>query len=210
MPSAMRLRRGEAGLVFRSWSLGADGSRRLPAALENNNMTTASTTKRHLFWPVLITSLICIHIVSVVTMVIVATHDRSFAIEPDYYQKGLHYEQTIEQQRENARLGWSVQLDLSRPLSGSNLRNVTCRIRDRNAKPLADAKVDLVAFAHLRADEKHRYSCVLLPDAPGSYVGTLAFPDPGIWEFRLVVTRGKDTFTSVVKQELESSIVAGD
>jgi len=169
---------------------------------------TNTSSKRHLFWPVLITSLICLHVVSVVTMVIVATHDSSFAIEPDFYQKGLNYQQTIEQQHENARLGWSIQLDVSRPLSGSDLRNVTCRLCDRDAKPLEKAKIDLVAFAHLRADANHRHACVLLPQEPGSYVGTFAFADPGMWEFRLVVARGKDTFTSVVKQEIESSAEA--
>ncbi len=106
--------------------------------------------KRHLFWPVFILSLIGIHIVSVVTMVVVATHDRSFAVEPDFYQKGLHYEQTLDQRRENARLGWTAKLEVGRPLSGSNVRNVVCRLSDRDEKPLDDAKIDMVAFAHLR------------------------------------------------------------
>jgi nitrogen fixation protein FixH len=162
--------------------------------------TNTSRPKRHLFWPVLITSLIGIHIVSVVTMVVVATHDRSFAIEPDFYQKGLHYDQTIQQQRENTRLGWSVKLEVSRPLSGTNMRNVACRLVDRDGKPLDGATVDLVAFAHVRASR--RISCVLMSQDAGHYVGTMAFADPGIWEFRLAVTRGKEAFTHVVKQEI--------
>src|SRR5208282_2725249 len=94
---------------------------------------------RHLFWPIFLTSLISIHVVSVVVMVIVATHDRSFALEPDWYQKGLHYEQTIQQQRENSRLGWSVRLDVSQPLTGSNQRNVTCTILDPAGKAVEKA-----------------------------------------------------------------------
>src|SRR5208283_3998553 len=68
------------------------------------------SNSRHLLWPILLTSLISIHIVSVVVMVIVATHDSSFAVEPDWYLKGLHYDQTTQQQRENSRLSCSVTL----------------------------------------------------------------------------------------------------
>jgi nitrogen fixation protein FixH len=141
-------------------------------------------------------------------MVIVATHDRSFAVEPDYYQKGLHFEQTIEQRRENARLGWAIKLELGPSLSGSNVRGVTCMLRDRDGASLADAKIDLVAFAHLRASRT--VSRVLLPEGEGRYVATVPFGDPGIWEFRLVVTRGKDTFTQVIKESIVNSAAAAD
>ena len=116
-----------------------------------------------MFWPIFLTSLISIHIVSVVVMVIVATHDSSFAVEPDWYQKGLHYEQTAQQQRANSRLGWSVQLEVGQPLTGTNQRNVTCTVLDRAGKPVENATVDLVAFAHLRAS--NRTSSVLLPQS---------------------------------------------
>ncbi len=160
-------------------------------------------SKRHLFWPVLITSLICIHIVSVVTMVVVATRDRSFAVEPDFYVKGLNYDQTIQQRRDNALLGWSIKFGVSEPLTGTDLRNVTCRLFDRDGKPLEGAKIDLAAFAHLRGSNIE--SCVLLPHDAGQYVGTIVFADPGIWEFRLVATRGKETFTHIVKQEIAAA-----
>jgi nitrogen fixation protein FixH len=163
-------------------------------------MTATPNSKRHLLWPILITSLICIHIVSVVTMVIVATHDRSFAVEPDFYQKGLHYDQAIQQRRENDRLGWSVKVEVSQPLSGTNMRNVTCRLMDRDGKPLEGAKIDLAAFAHLRASNVQ--TCALVPQDTGQYAGTIAFADPGIWEFRLVVAHGKDTFAHVVRQQI--------
>lgn len=170
--------------------------------------SSKTTTKRHLLWPVLIASLIGVHIISVVTMVIVATHDRSFAVEPDFYQKGLHYENTIQQRGENTRLGWSVKLDVGPLVSGSNQRGVRCKLADRAGRPLEGAKIDLVAFAHLRASNVK--SCVLLPESAGEYAGKLDFADPGIWEFRLAITRGPDTFTSVVKQEIESPAAAGD
>ena len=133
-------------------------------------------------------------------MVIIATHDSSFAIEPDWYLKGLHYEQTAEQQRQNSRLGWTLRLDVGQPLSGTTRRDVTCTVLDRAGKPVEKAAVDLVAFAHLHAN--NRTSSVLLPRESGGYGAALVFDDPGIWEFRLVIKRGAETFTQIVKREI--------
>jgi len=167
---------------------------------DSRNPSTTDKPSRHLLWPILLTSLISIHVVSVVVMVFVATHDNSFAIEPDWYLKGLNYEQTAQQQRENSRLGWLVQLDVSQPLTGTNQRNVTCTILDRTGKPVRNAKVDVVAFAHLHANNVTR--SVLLAHPEGKYGATLACEDPGMWEFRLVITRGPETFTHIVKREI--------
>jgi len=172
-------------------------------------MTNPNTRpKRYLFWPVLLTGLIGTHIISVVTMVVVATHDRSFAVEPDFYQKGLHYEQALDQRRENARLGWSLRLEVGPPESGTYRRSVTCRLADRDGQPLPGAKIEVTAFAYLCASRIK--SCVLLPQGGGEYTGELEFADPGKWEFRFVATRGAETYTSVVKQEIGGVAAAGD
>ncbi len=163
-------------------------------------MSNMPKPSRHLFWPILLTSLISIHIVCVAVMVTIATRDSSFAVEPDWYEKGLHYDQTAEQQRENRRLGWSVQLKIGRPMSDTSERTVTCTVRDRSGKPVRDATVDMVAFAHLRASK--RISSVLLSREGGEYAASLACDDPGLWEFRLVITHGKETFTQKVQREI--------
>ena len=98
-----------------------------------------------MFWPIFLTSLITIHVVSVVVMVIVATHDSSFAVEPDWYQKSLHYDQTAEQHA-NSRLNWSVQLEVGQPLTGTNLHNVTCAVLDGSGNPVEKATIDVVAL----------------------------------------------------------------
>jgi hypothetical protein len=155
---------------------------------------------RRLLWPILIVGLICTHVVFCVATVIIALQDRSFAIEPDWYQKGLRYEETIRQKRENDRLGWQVAIHVGAPLIGPQ-RNVVCTIMDRAGRPVEDATVDLVAFAHVRA--KDRRSLVLLPQGHGTYVNTMAFEHPGVWEFRLAVKAGKEMCTCVLKREIE-------
>jgi nitrogen fixation protein FixH len=168
--------------------------------IDTSNPTPGTKASRHLLWPILLTSLIGIHIISVVVMVIVATHDRSFAIEPDWYQKGLHYDDTAQQQRENSRLDWSVKLVVGPAQSGSNRRDVTCTVLDHAGKPVEKATIDLMAFAHLRAS--NRVPGLLLPHDGGRYEGSLGFDDPGMWEFRLVIKRGAETFTQIIRQEI--------
>ena len=168
-----------------------------------NDTPTPSTVEkppRHLLWPILLTSLISIHVVSVVVMVFVATHDNSFAIEPDWYLKGLNYEQTAQQQRENSRLG----------LVGPTRRRPTADRHEPAQRDLhgprphgparKNATVDLVAFAHLRANNARGAFCCRA--RAKNTAPRLAFADPGIWEFRLVITRGPETFTQIVKREI--------
>jgi len=184
-----------ADLDFKRYNDGMDNTM-------NNSPSPATSKKpsRHLLWPILLTSLISIHIISVIVMVVVATHDRSFALEPDWYAKGLHYEQTVQQHRENSRLNWSIKLDIGQPLAGTKQREVACTLSDGGGKAIQNAKIDLVAFAHLRAND--RTSSVLLPQEDGRYLAIMDFEEIGMWEFRFAVTRGPDTFTHIVKRAL--------
>jgi nitrogen fixation protein FixH len=157
--------------------------------------TTAATapSSRSFFWPALICSLLVVHILSVCVMVYVATRDRSFAIEPDYYQKGLNWDKTANQQRENARLGWTVAIEIGEPAGVRGERTVTCKVTDKAGRPVEGAIVDLVAFAHARASE--RTAAVMVPQGQGAYQSSLRMLRRGLWEFRLVIARGRDTVT---------------
>ena len=55
-------------------------------------------------------------------MVYVATSDGSFAVEPDYYQKALHWDDARSAAAENAGLGWTVELDGRRQASAAGDR----------------------------------------------------------------------------------------
>lgn len=155
----------------------------------------AATTepKRHLLWPLMIVALLAGHVLAVLVMVYVATRDRSFAVEPDYYQKALHWDDIAAQQRENARLGWTVAIAVGSSTSPLGQRTVSCRLSDRAGKPLEGAIIDVIAFAHVRADE--RLAGVMESQGSGVYETTLRLRRKGLWEFRLVVRRGSEMLT---------------
>lgn len=154
-----------------------------------------------LLWPGLIVGLLVLHVAAVLTMVLVATRDRSFAIEPDFYQKGLHWDQSVRQREANARLGWRAALAFEGAPDSLGRRTLVCRLQDAAGRPIDDAAIDVVAFSHARAAT--RTSAPLTRRGPGQYEAPLRVNRGGLWEFRLAVRRGPDVWTCVEQQRLE-------
>lgn len=144
------------------------------------------------FWLGFIVVLLAGQIALMLVLLYLATSDTSFSIEPDYYQKGLHWDDVAAQTRQNARLGWSVRIELGPDVSVRGERGLICRLADREGQPLDGATVDVVAFSHARGSER---TAVTLPWAgSGRYEAPVRFAREGVWEFRLAIQRGTDTF----------------
>ncbi|MHB8897757.1 MAG: FixH family protein [Thermoguttaceae bacterium] len=171
--------------------------------MKRNPQTPASPTAawRASFWPALVVALLAGQMLLVLVMVYIAAADRSFAVEPDYYQKGLHWDEIAAQHGHNAQLGWKLSLELGDPGSPSARREVRCTLTDSTGRPLDGASLDLIAFPH--AHGSRRISAAFSPDRSpsagnGLYVARVDLPEGGLWEFRLEVRRGPETFTRVV------------
>lgn len=163
--------------------------------------TSSGSEARHrTFWVGLVLSLLGGQIAFVCVMVYMATTNGSFAIEPNYYQKGLHWDATAAQLRENDRLSWSVGIDVGDDVGTLGERIVTCTLRNKDELPLEGAIIDLVAFPHVRGQD--RTLATLVAEDGGRYQTTLRFSRKGLWEFRGVVKRGPDTFTFTQQQDV--------
>ncbi|MBI5627923.1 MAG: FixH family protein [Candidatus Rokubacteria bacterium] len=161
---------------------------------------TTAASARNVFWPAFIVSLVAFHILASLVMVFLCTRDRSFSVEPDYYQKSLHWDDTALQQRENVRLGWAVAIEVGPALNVLGERKITCRVTAGSGEPIERAAVDLVAFSHARASE--RTALVLLPAGRGIYQATHRFARQGLWEFRIVIARDGETFTYTEQRQV--------
>jgi nitrogen fixation protein FixH len=153
------------------------------------------------FWIGLVLALLGGQIALLGTMAYIAISDGSFAVEPDYYQKGLHWEDTATQLRQNVRLGWTARIDVSQAVTAAGERAVTCRLTNRDGTPLDGATIGLVAFAHARGNQ--RTSAELLPSGSGTYTLAMRFAHHGVWEFRVLVHRGPETFTQTMIRTVE-------
>jgi nitrogen fixation protein FixH len=158
--------------------------------------------RRSLWWPGLVLLLLGGQVALMLAMVLLATRDETLSVEPDYYRKGLEWDQTAAQMRENTRLGWSARLDVAKESNAAGEREVRLTLRDADGRPLTGAQVELVAFAHARGHQRQTVS--LSPDQDGTYTVVLRFSRPGVWEFRFAVRCGNHVFTQTLVRDIRS------
>ena len=144
-------------------------------------------------WPVAIAGILLAGIASNVGFVVLASSDPAAAIEPDYYQKAIAWDQEMAQQERNIGLGWSAHAALY-PGSRSNAGRLEVTLADSLGKPLQGANVLALVMHNARAAS---VQTVLLHDeGAGRYTARVAADRPGLWEVRLSVERNSLRFTA--------------
>lgn len=141
--------------------------------------------------PLLIAGALALHVVGSMVMVVIATSDDSYAVEPDYYAKALAWDERRAQEQRNAELGWDLRFSLDPAAPGAD-PTVQATLTGAAGEPIADARVAVEAFSNVRRDDI--LTAVLSP-APEGYRATLPMHGSGRWEFRFTVTRDQDVFT---------------
>lgn len=120
-------------------------------------------------------------------------NDPSFAVEPDYYQKAVGWDDQQEQRQVNVELGWRA----ATVLHQTPTPELRVQLLDRAAQPVTGARVTAVAFPNARAALVQNLT--LQEQETGTYTAPVQLVHPGEWEIRLNVTRGSETFTDVAR-----------
>jgi len=157
---------------------------------------TATTTKRSLRWPVAIAGMIMLHAAGMVTVILVATRDPSFAVEPNHYQKALAWDAFSARNRASQALGWKATARTDAGLAANGTRGLELDIADREGNPVRGARAAVLAFPHARGEERMRAD--LVETTPGHYTTHAGMVRTGIWELRLVAQRGDDSYTTTL------------
>lgn len=173
-------------------------------------MTQAKRASRK-FWPIFLVTLLAGGAISNICMVIIAVSDPSFAVEPDYYKKALNWDKEMEQQRQNAKLGWKVALQanaLKAPAKTADKKakagvmQVALKVQTPSGLALKGAKVKLVAYHNARAAMLFsRKGATKASD--GQYAATIPLTRWGVWVFRLSVRKGDKLFTHVIRRHIK-------
>jgi nitrogen fixation protein FixH len=153
--------------------------------------------KRGAHWPFLLAGLLAGGVGANVYLLVRASTDPSFSVEPDYYAKAVAWDAHLDQIRKNADLGWRAEVSTGAP-------GVVIRLSDREGRPVAGARVDLEAFPLARGNQIVRGT--LLETADHDYRAELPVRRPGLWEFRVAAVRDADTFTAVVQQDVARAL----
>ena len=145
-------------------------------------------------WPYIIGGALALHVIASLVVVFIATSDPSYAVEEDYYQKALAWDERRAQDRTNDTLGWSFDFAVTPPDRVGDEPRIEAILRNEAGLPLSDAAVALETFHNSRGDDILRTR--LLPtEEPGVYSTTLPMQHNGRWEMRFTVERGSDRFT---------------
>jgi hypothetical protein len=163
-------------------------------------MSTNTTLKRRTYWKwapvVLLGSLLS----GLASMIVIASNDPSFAVEPQYYEKALAWDLQRQQELDNDRLGYRVAVAVDGANAAGTRRELTLHLHDAAGKPLSGAVVDVTTFHNARAANVLRAK--LVERSPGTYTQRLPLNRAGIWELRVVATYAGSRFTHVARVEL--------
>jgi len=151
-------------------------------------------------WPLIIGGLLAVHVVAMLAFVWIATSDPSYAVEKDYYQKAIHWDDKRAQDARNAELGWRLAVQVLRPLRPGQQPTLRVRLVDGGGAPLIGATIGLDTFRTAMSGDP--LQATLAEEGGGAYAAALPMFHDGKWELRFKVERGRDVFTYTEKRYL--------
>jgi nitrogen fixation protein FixH len=155
----------------------------------------------HILWPGIVVVLLCLSITMGAITVVAALRDPSFAVESDYYDKGLLWDEHTAQLDHNKALGWRASFEIGES-DTLNLRPLLVELHDREGAPIEGAIVNVSCFHHAAANTVETLTLLAGP-LPGQYVAPARITREGIWSFSLVVTASGELFTDRQKLNLK-------
>jgi nitrogen fixation protein FixH len=156
----------------------------------------AKPVGRWWIFPVIIVGLLFTQIVLSLVGVYLAVSSRSAAVELDYYNRALHWDDYEKQVRAGEALGWRVVWAIHPPGDANaavqGVRRVELTLSDRDGRPLRGVQLDGTYFHHAAALEGREIHLAEDSGRPGVYFADAPLRRVGTWEFRLKARRGPD------------------
>jgi hypothetical protein len=132
------------------------------------------------------------------SMAYVAVHDPHFALEPNYYDKAVHWDDGLAEERASRDLGLTLALDELRIAPTGNAP-LLVKLSAASGQEL-HGQLTLEAFPNAFAGQIQHLT--LHETAPGIYTGALTKPLPGLWELRFVLTQGGHRYRETVRRDI--------
>jgi nitrogen fixation protein FixH len=157
--------------------------------------------KRGMLWPVAVAGVLGLTVAGNIWLITIANSDPSFAVEEDYYQRGLRWDDELAQRARNVELGWRLLATLA-PIERGRGAELRVALNDSGIAPIANASVVVRALHIARAGQP--VEVTLTPEAGGGYHAFVPLERPGLWELRFDVHRGTDRFTAIERLDARS------
>ena len=156
--------------------------------------------KKGSLWPWIIAGALALHVVGSLVVVFVAASNSSYAVEEDYYQKALHWNDKRAQDRTNEELGWILNLTVRPAVTPGEQPTLEVHLAEAGGEPVDGAVVAVETFHNARADDILRAGLDTVGE--GAYRTTLPMRHNGRWELRFTADRGQDHFTHAETRHL--------
>lgn len=156
-------------------------------------------------WPLIIVGVLVTDVAVGFSMMHLAANDPHGAIEADYYQKAITWDSTMAQADRNVALRWTLTPALG-PISVGHEAPLTLDLRDASGAAVVGATILVEAVQVAHAEEIQHIT--LTSDSTGEYRTTVPMTRPGLWELRVIATRGADRFTNEVRLDASTTGMA--
>jgi len=134
------------------------------------------------------------------SMAYVAVNDPGFALEPNYYDKAVHWDRSQAEAQASRALGLQLGLEKALALDTNGQVRLTLTVSDRSGAALGGAEVKIEAFPNAAAS---RVEVLQLKEiSPGVYSGEIARGARGLWELRITVKRSDLTYREVLRRDV--------
>lgn len=144
--------------------------------------------KRWHVFPGIVFALLAVNAGIVFTTIYLANSDESFAVEPEYYQKAVQWDERAADRARAESLGWTARVGLA----DDGAHGVRVTIVDAANSAVSGMEVDVVAFPAARASERQRLELTRLDN--GTFVAPFSPTLGGRWEFEVRATNGDAVF----------------
>jgi hypothetical protein len=146
------------------------------------------------FWPIAIVTLLVACVAANVALFVVASSDPSFAVEPNYYQKAIEWDQTQRRVAASRELGWQVDVRAVRD-------QVEVSLHDRAGRPLSGASLEIESFHNARSADRRGWQFPAT-DAFGLTRANVGALRPGLWELRITAQHHGQQYQATLQQDL--------
>lgn len=158
--------------------------------------------KKSYKWPLIIVGLLVTHVAAMMTAVVIATSDKSFAVLPNYYQEAVKWDQTKARHEASVELGWKAQISVAPEMSATGERLVNVTIVDAAGAQVPVEKVELKFYHFSHASNPHR---VTLTAREGKIEGWMPLRYEGFHEFNLTANAGEKLFVEKITQYVNAA-----
>jgi len=153
-------------------------------------------------WGGVVAALLGLQAAMCAVAVFLATSDPSTAIEADYHERALRWDEAMAAIRASEALGWTVAIEVDSAPDVLGFRTVRLSLTDSAGSPIRDADVRMTCFHLARASNVHEAALSPQPAVPEGYFARAPMRKSGVWEFRIRARRGDDEYVKVERLEV--------